>query len=106
VNKIAALKAIKIVWPADNFGDDIWCVSVDGVDCPTVEPVHERYPKDDKKFSKKSNSSGLKYELGISLVTSDLVTGVSIKASTTRRRSSLLNQSKATEQALACHATE
>ena len=49
------------------------CVCVDGVDCPTVEPVHERYPKDDKKFSKKSNSSGLKYELGISLVTSDLV---------------------------------
>ena len=28
VNKIAALKAIKIVWPADNFGDDIWCVCV------------------------------------------------------------------------------
>ena len=23
------------------------CVCVDGVDCPTVEPVHERYPKDD-----------------------------------------------------------
>ena len=31
VQKIQQLKKVKIVWPADNFGSDLWAITVDGV---------------------------------------------------------------------------
>jgi hypothetical protein len=40
VEKIQALKAQKIVWPDDNFGDDIWVLTVDGTHCWLREPQH------------------------------------------------------------------
>jgi hypothetical protein len=41
VIKIAALKHEKIVFPrVDEFGDDIWVLSVDCTDCPIEEIVH------------------------------------------------------------------
>ena len=72
LERVQALKAAKIVWPA-SFGDDIWVVSIDGVDCWTVEYNHEEYAQDPERYSHKYNKAALRYELGLSLNSNKLI---------------------------------
>ena len=72
VEKIRALKSEKIVWPED-FGDDDWCISVDGTHFKIEEPRHPVWSQDRRYFSHKLAHAGLDYELGISLWESKLV---------------------------------
>jgi hypothetical protein len=58
VRKIGALKGEKIVWPEDNFGTDIWAVSVDGTHFRSEEPGHGDIPKDPSYFSFKHHTAG------------------------------------------------
>jgi hypothetical protein len=67
LEKIQALKAEKITWPADNFGNDIWAISVDGTHCWIEEPKHIEWSQDPEYFSHKYNKAGINYEIGISL---------------------------------------
>ena len=73
IDKIRALLALKAGWPADNFGDDTWVMSVDGVHFVTYEPNHDQFPKDSSYFSYKHHAAGFNYEIGISLYESKLV---------------------------------
>jgi hypothetical protein len=73
VEKLQALKVEKIKWPDDNFGTDIWVLTVDGTHCWIQEPNHPIWSMDPKYFSHKYGKAGLNYELGISLVTGHLV---------------------------------
>ena len=74
IGKIQALKAVKLAgWPEDNFANDKWVMSVDGVHFVTEEPTHPDFPKDKGYFSFKHNSAGFVYELGISLYESRLI---------------------------------
>jgi len=52
--KIGALKGIKIVWPHDNFGNDIWAVSVDGTHFRTYEKRSATLNLDPSSFSYKN----------------------------------------------------
>lgn len=73
VEKIAALKADKIVWP-DNWDDeDIWIISVDGTHFWIKEPQHPEWSMDETYYSHKYNKAGLNYELGIDLARNRLV---------------------------------
>jgi hypothetical protein len=67
VRKLAAMKRAKIMWPADNFNDAIFIVSVDGTHCPVNEPIHPTKRKHPEWFSKKENGPALNYELAIDL---------------------------------------
>lgn len=67
VGKIAAQKQWKITWPDDNFGTDIWAMSVDGVHFRTEEPSHPLYPKDPSYFTYKHHCAGFNYEIALSL---------------------------------------
>ena len=73
IEKVQALKAQKITWPDDNFGDDIWVLTVDGTHCWIQEPQHPTWSQDTEYYSHKYNKAGLNYELGISLSESRLV---------------------------------
>jgi hypothetical protein len=73
IEKIQALKVEKIKWPDDNFGTDIWVLTVDGTHCWIQEPKHPTWSQDPKYFSHKYGRAGLNYELGISLVDGHLV---------------------------------
>jgi len=73
VDRIRALLALKAGWPADNFGDDKWVMSIDGVHFVTYEPSHEKLPKDPAYFSYKHHAAGFNYEIGVSLYESKLV---------------------------------
>jgi hypothetical protein len=73
VEKIQALKAEKIVWPEDNFGDDIYVITVDGTHCWIQEPQHPAWSQDSWYFSHKYGKARLSYELGISISESKLV---------------------------------
>jgi hypothetical protein len=73
IEKVQALKAQKITWPEDDFGDDIWAITVDGTHCWIQEPQHPTWSQDRKYYSHKYNKAGLNYELGISLWQSRLV---------------------------------
>ena len=73
IEKIRALKHEKIVWPEDNFGNDIWVLTVDGIHFWIQEPQHPEWSQDSKYFSHKYGKAGLDYELGISLTTQQLV---------------------------------
>ena len=73
IEKIQALKDEKIVWPDNNFGTDVWAISVDGTHCWIEEPQHPIWSQDPKYFSHKYGKAGLNYELGISLSESKLV---------------------------------
>ena len=73
VGCIQALKKQKIIWPTHNYGDDIWILSVDGVDCWIPEPTHPIWSQDKDYYSHKFNKAGLRYELGISLSESRLI---------------------------------
>jgi hypothetical protein len=73
VERIQQLKHEKVSWPADNFGDDLWVLTVDGTHCDTNEPVHAIWSQDKKMFSHKSGQAGWNYELGIALFVSKLI---------------------------------
>jgi hypothetical protein len=73
VEKIQALKAQKIVWPENNFGEDIWGVTVDGTHCWIREPSHPTWSQDPEWFSHKYNHAGVNYELAISISENRLV---------------------------------
>jgi hypothetical protein len=72
LRKLQALKADVIVWPED-WGDDIWIVTVDGTHCWIEEPTHPDWSQDSKFYSHKYNKAGVNYELGISIAWSRLV---------------------------------
>jgi hypothetical protein len=71
--KIQALKVAKITWPDDNFGDDIWAITVDGTHCWIQEPQHPTWSMDFDYYSHKYGKAGLNYEFGISIFESRLV---------------------------------
>ncbi|KAL7564393.1 hypothetical protein ACA910_001540 [Epithemia clementina (nom. ined.)] len=75
VAKVAALKAIKIVWSEDLNSplSAIFAVSVDGVDMKTWEKKHPLFPVNRRTFSNKFNHGGVKYELGIGVWSGNLV---------------------------------
>lgn len=69
VERIAALKEAKIVWP-DSFDSPdgpTFILSVDGTDCRTWEKKDKKFPRDKKACSKKFNKYALKYEIAIAL---------------------------------------
>ena len=72
LERICALKHKKIVWP-DDFGNDIWIITVDGTHCWIIEPMHPEWSQDKDVFSHKYNKAGINYELGIAISSSDLV---------------------------------
>jgi hypothetical protein len=67
VEKIQQLKKVKIVWPADNFGTDLWVLTVDGTHCWIQEITHETWSQDRDFYSHKYGKAGINYELGIGL---------------------------------------
>ncbi|CAB9525015.1 hypothetical protein SEMRO_1617_G286340.1 [Seminavis robusta] len=71
VERIAALKELKIVWL--NTGNDIWCGSVDGTHIKSWEPTHDKYPKDPSAFSWKHHSAGFNCEVVLSLKESKII---------------------------------
>jgi len=73
VQKIGLLKGIKITWPFDNFGDDIWCISVDGTHFRTYEKRSATLNLDPSIFSYKNKCAGFNYEIGLSINESKLV---------------------------------
>ena len=74
VEKIQALKAVKIKWPEDfEIQDDVWILTVDGTHCWIHEPKHPDWSQDSKYFSHKYGKAGINYELGILLTSSRLI---------------------------------
>lgn len=73
IEKIQALKKEKITWPEDDYGNDKWIMSVDGVHCWCQEPKHEVWSMDTKYYSHKYASAGFDYELGVSLSENRLI---------------------------------
>ena len=65
VEKIAALKEKKIVW--DDTGEEIFFVTVDGVDFKVWEPQHKTLNRDPKKMSHKCKHGAYKCEIAISV---------------------------------------
>jgi len=73
LEKVQALKAVKICWPDDNFGSDIWVITVDGTHCWITKPRHPEWSQDSRYYSHKFGKAGVGYELGIAVATSRLV---------------------------------
>ena len=78
VKKIHALMPSKIFWPEEwnNPSKDtpIFLMSVDGTHCPINEPTKGHpFSKNPKYYSHKFNRSGLSYEVGFSIFTSQVV---------------------------------
>ena len=69
INRVAALKAVKIAWDEalDDPDDEIFIVSLDGVDFKTREEVHPRYPVDPQMRSHKMNHAAWKYEIALAI---------------------------------------
>ena len=68
VNKIAALRAQKIVWPeSHSIGDDIWVATVDGTMSASNERSHPTLAKDPEQFSFKHKSAGFNVEIAVSI---------------------------------------
>ena len=61
---LEVFRAMRAVWPEDNFGDDIWCLTVDGVQGRSNEPWHPTLSKAKENFAFKFNSAGFNCELG------------------------------------------
>jgi hypothetical protein len=51
----------KIVWPAGNFGTDLWVLTVDGTHCWIQEPTHETWSQDRDFYSHKYGKAGNTY---------------------------------------------
>ena len=73
IEKVQALKAVKISWPDNLYSDDLWVLTVDGVHCWINEPRHPTWSQDPTYYSHKFNKAGLAYELGVSLTESRLI---------------------------------
>jgi hypothetical protein len=73
IERIRALKHLKIRWPDDGFGDDIWVLTVDGQHCWIQEPQHPTWSIDTEYYSHKYAKAGLDYELAIAIRDSHLV---------------------------------
>ena len=73
VKKIGYLLESKVRWPQDNYGDQIWIMSVDGTHMRTQEPHSKDLPKDPAYFSFKHKCAGFNYEIGLSLHESKLI---------------------------------
>jgi IS5 family transposase len=73
VEKIAALKPMKILWPADNDWKTTFIISVDGTHAHINEPRDLLVKKNEKWYSHKHNSAGLNYEIAVSLFKSKIV---------------------------------
>lgn len=72
--KTQALKSTKIVFPpTEEFGDDIWVMSVDGVHSEFKEIGHHEFSQNRRYFSHKKKHAGLCHELGIHLFESKLI---------------------------------
>ena len=67
IGKIAALKAMKIVWTEDldNKSTAVYALGVDGTDYRVWEVKHPLFNIDSKQMSKKFNHGALKYEVGL-----------------------------------------
>ena len=72
VQKISALKHEKIIFP-DDFGENIWVLSLDCIDCPIEEIQGQEVSQDSELFSFKFHGAGLRYEFGIDLFRSNLI---------------------------------
>ena len=73
LEKVQALKAEKIYWPDDDFGSDIWVITVDGTHVWISEPLHPEWSQDSRYYSHKYGKAGVDYELGIALSLNRLV---------------------------------
>jgi hypothetical protein len=76
VRMIAALKATKIVWPAEEYNDpnsQIFIISVDGTDFKVWERKHPMMPYDKGHYSHKFNHGALKYEIAMDVYRSKVV---------------------------------
>jgi hypothetical protein len=74
LTRLQDLKEKVIVWPGpDEWGDDIWIVTVDGTHCWIEEPTHPDWSQDKSFYSHKYNKAGVNYELGIAIACSRLV---------------------------------
>ena len=73
IKKIHALKHEKITWPVDNYGQDTWILTVDGVHCWCNEPKHDEFSMDPSYYSHKYAKSGYSYELAVSITESRLI---------------------------------
>ena len=73
VRRIQLLQFIKITWPDDLGGNNIWIMSVDGTHCWIAEPGHPHFSQDSEYYSHKFNKAGINYELGIALATGKLI---------------------------------
>jgi hypothetical protein len=76
LQKISALKAHKISWPANwTAGNDLpyFLLSVDGTHCSYHELKHPVLPYDPQMYSHKTNKPGLAYEVALSLHESKVV---------------------------------
>ena len=69
VERIASLKAIKIVWDdrLDNQEWEMFAITVDGTDFKMNEPRDRPVPQDKRVCSKKMNHAAVKYEVGMSV---------------------------------------
>lgn len=67
VTKIAALKALKIVWPEDDEWKTTFIISVDGTHFQINEPRNPTYKKHPQNYSHKFNTAGINHEIGIHL---------------------------------------
>jgi hypothetical protein len=59
--------------PDEDFGDDVWVLTLDRMHCWLEEPKHPTWLQDSKYFSHKYDHAGMNYELAISLVDSKLI---------------------------------
>lgn len=76
VKALALLKALKIVWPEDEYNDpnrQIIIVSVDGVDFKCWEKSTPEFNIDKGQYSHKFHHGALKYEIAIDTYTSRVV---------------------------------
>jgi hypothetical protein len=70
VERIAAMKAKKIVWDANLANPknlEIFAITTDGTDFKTHEPKHPSLPRDNTACSKKVNSAAVKYEVALAV---------------------------------------
>jgi len=65
VERMAALRQEKIVWPDDSEWTTAYIATVDGVHCLFHEVKHAVLAKDPNYFSHKKNGPGLSYELAL-----------------------------------------
>jgi hypothetical protein len=72
LKRIQSLKKYKIRMP-DDWGSDIWVMTVDGTHCWISEPNHPEWSQDRQYYSHKFAKAGINYELGISISSNRLV---------------------------------